>query len=390
MASRPTVDPPNPIGAQSFYSRFSDGRSAGARDAEVSFGLSGLEIVQTSPYVRHVWSYATLRSGEPLRDRAVEALLRSTDMAGASLFVPGQAFAADLLTRAPHLSARAERWRNVRPWLAVAGGLVAVIAAVYLSGWSPARAIAATVPDTWRQRLGQHAITSMTQGHKICVERRGRNALSSMTSRLTDATGTTRTFKVVVYDWSLMNAFAVPGDQIVITKGLLEKAQSADEIAGVLAHEMGHGIELHPETGIIRAVGLAAAVELMMGGSSGALTNFGLILAQLGSTRAAEREADQQALRVLREAKISPAGLSAFFRRIADEEEKDGVPDQIKSFDILRTHPPTEERRALVESQEAYASTPALSNQAWAELKGICSVTEEPKSAPDGQRPTEL
>lgn len=369
-----------------FYARFSDGRSAGARDAEVGLGLSGVEILQASPVARHVWPYATVRSGEPLRDRAVEALLSSTDMPGASLFVPGQEFARGLLAKAPQLGARAERWRNARPWLTVAGVLIASIAAIYASGWSPVRTIALTLPDSWRERLGQQAITSMTDGHKACVDPAGLAALKSLTGRLTDATGTGRTFKITVYDWPLMNAFAVPGDQIVMTKGLLENAASADEIAGVLAHEMGHGIELHPETGIIRAIGLAAAVELMMGGSSGALANFGLILAQLGSTRAAEREADLQALRVLKEAQISPAGLGDFFKRIGGDEGGEDLPSQLKKFNMLRTHPPTAERRALVERQEMYAATPALSKPAWNDLKSICSKTAaadpQPNPAP--------
>ncbi len=370
------------IGAR-FYARFSDGRSAGARDAEVGLGLSGIEIMQTSPVARHVWPYKSVRSGEPLRDRAVEALLSSTDMPGASLFVPGQDFARGLMAKAPHLGARAERWRNARPWLTVAGVLVATIAAIYASGWSPVRSIALTLPDSWRERLGQQAITSMTDGHKACVDPDGLAALKSLTGRLTDATGTGRAFKITVYDWPLMNAFAVPGDQIVMTKGLLENADSADEIAGILAHEMGHGIELHPETGIIRAIGLAAAVELMMGGSSGALANFGLVLAQLGSTRAAEREADLQALRVLKEAQISPAGLADFFKRIGGEDDGEDLPSQIKKFDILRTHPPTAERRALVERQEMYAATPALSKQAWDDLKSICRKTAVPDPQPN-------
>ncbi|MBX9684853.1 MAG: M48 family metallopeptidase [Hyphomicrobium sp.] len=360
-----------------YYARFSDGKSAGARDATVTLGLSGLEIVQASPHVREVWSYANLRSGEPLRERAVDALLRSTASAGASLFVPGQPFAAALMMRAPHLTARAERWRHARPWIGLAVVIAATGAAVYVSGWSPARAIATGLPDSWRQRLGQQAITSMTEGYKKCVDPRGLDALRSLNDRLADATGTGRPFTIVVYDWPLTNAFAVPGDQIVMTQGLLAKAESADEVAGVLAHEMGHGIELHPETGIIRAVGLAAAVELMMGGSSGGLANIGLILAQLGSTRTAEREADLQALRVLRQAQISPAGLGNFFKRMLALEKKDDMPSQLKQFDILSTHPPTEERRALVERQEPYAATSALSKAAWNDLKGICAITVE-------------
>ena len=64
-------------------------------------------------------------------------------------------------------------------------------------------------------------------------------------------------------------SFDVPGGQIVLTRGLVRTAGSADEVAGVLAHELGHTLELHPETGLVRAMGLAAAAQLMFAGSAG-------------------------------------------------------------------------------------------------------------------------
>ncbi len=157
-------------------------------------------------------------------------------------------------------------------------------------------------------------------------------------------------FKVVVVDWGLLNAFATPGEQIVLTRGLIAKAESADEVAGVLGHEMGHGIEMHPETGIVRAIGLSAAVELMVGGGGGTLGNVGMVLAQLSYTREAEREADDHALAILKKAQISHRGFADFFKRLSDIEEKMGGTG-IGSVDIMRSHPQTLDRRKHVESQ---------------------------------------
>ena len=56
-------------------------------------------------------------------------------------------------------------------------------------------------------------------------------------------------------DWALVNAFATPGGQIIMTRGLVQKAGSPDEVAGVLAHEIGHTIELHPEAGLVQGHG---------------------------------------------------------------------------------------------------------------------------------------
>ena len=184
--------------------------------------------------------------------------------------------------------------------------------ATYALGWSPLKSVAGALPDSWRQRLGNAARESMTEGHKQCADAAGLKALTRLTDRLSKASPVSTPFKIRVYDWSLMNAFAVPGGQIVLTKGLIDKAESPDEVAGVLAHEMGHGIELHPETGIIRNIGLAAAVEVMMGGTGGGLANVGLMLAQLGYSRNAEREADRHALELLEGSRHRTEGARQF------------------------------------------------------------------------------
>jgi predicted Zn-dependent protease len=337
--------------------------------------VHGLEIELDGNGKRYIWRYESLSAGEPLRRNAIDVLLSSSEQPGASLFVQGPDFATRLKDYAPHLTAKAERWRNAKPWIACAAAIVAAIALIYAAGWSPMKSIASVLPESWRQRLGDEARLSMTEGYKKCVDEAGLAALAKLAERLSKGAETAKPFKITVYDWQLTNAFAVPGGQVVLTKGLIGDAKSADEVAGVLAHEMGHGLELHPETGIIRAIGLAAAMELMMGGSSGALANIGVLLAQLGYTRAAEREADMRALELLKAAAISPKGLGDFFQRIDDSESDDKGRNPLQPFSILRTHPPTAERAALVRKQAAYPATPALDERSWQELKAICRKT---------------
>ena len=366
----------SPHFANSHFARFSDGKTAAARNAQVRLELSGLEIAAEDPIERFRWPYDTLRAGEPIRPLSVDVLLSSATTPGATLFLPGSQFASELARRAPHLTAKAERWRHARPWIVGAGAIAAFFAFLSLSGWSPIRTLASVLPQSWRDRLGTATIQSIAEDKKRCTEPAGLAALEKLTTRLAAAAGNGTTFKVTVVDWSLMNAFAAPGNHIVMTKGLIEKAGSPDEVAGVLAHEMGHGIEMHPETGIIRAVGLAAAVELMLGGTGGTLANLGLVLAQLGYTRVAEREADRHALELLKTSGISQQGLLDFFKRVQKMEGDNEVAKAMKGLDMLRTHPPTEERAELIRRQASYPSTPALDAAKWEALKGVCSKTE--------------
>ena len=142
------------------YARFSDGFSAAARDGFVAFGVSGIEISLQNPSERLLWPYASLRSGEPVRSHPVDVLLSSASMPGATLFVPGPAFATKLKDHAPHLTAKAERWRHARPWLFLTAAVCSFLTLIYVAGWSPIRSIAQVLPDSWRQRLGDEARAS--------------------------------------------------------------------------------------------------------------------------------------------------------------------------------------------------------------------------------------
>jgi Zn-dependent protease with chaperone function len=372
--------PPSPqtkSETRSSYCRFTAGRMLPAVDGTASLGVTGIEIDLGPGQSKHLWHYAALKVLEPIRPNAIDLLLSSRDAPGASLFIQGHDFATNLVEYAPHLSVRAIRWHRSRQWLLLLALAIGIFFASYAVGWSPLKSFAGALPDGWRQRLGNAARESMTEGHKQCADADGLAALARLTERLSKAAPAGTSFNVRVYDWSLMNAFAVPGGQIVLTKGLIDKSESADEVAGVLAHEMGHGIEMHPETGMLRSIGLATAMEVMVGG--GGLANVGFMLAQLGYSRNAEREADQHALALLKGAGVTPKGLGNFFTRVMKMEAEDPAADKSGAFNWLRTHPPAAERAALVRHQTDYPATPALDAQSWQQLKSICRTTLEPE-----------
>jgi Zn-dependent protease with chaperone function len=354
---------------------FSDGRTASAQAVAVRHSGRGIVIEGMAPEGGDlVWPYGALASAVPLAADQQDVALAYDYAPGASLFVEDAAFVAELARHAPHLTTRATRWKAAKPWLALSAGIASIVMLVWLSGFSPARAVAGWIPKETRVKLGEQVIASMTRGKKTCAAPAGRAALDKLTARLVAASGKSVSFKVAVSDWKLLNAFAAPGEQIVLTREIVEKAKSADEVAAVLAHEMGHGLEMHPEAGIVRSLGFAAAIELMTGGTSGTLANLGLLMSQLSYTRAAEREADGHALAMLKAAGISPKGMVDFFERVAAIEGKSATGRAMGQFDILRTHPQSEERAKRAAGQPPYPVTPALDAADWEALKAICKV----------------
>jgi Zn-dependent protease with chaperone function len=351
-----------------FAGRFSDGRTASAWPAAVRLLPQGVEIA-ASGQAPLVWSYGGLAAAPPIGRAAGDVLLSCAAMPGATLFVADRGFVVALAARASHLTAASQRWRIAGPLIAVCAVVAMAMAGLWVADVSPARGLAGLLPTQLRQSLGRQVVQSLSQGRSACQTPAGSAALARLSERLSAAAGG-KSFSVKVVDWSIVNAFAAPGEQIVIARGLIEQAKGADEVAGVLAHEMGHGLELHPETAIIRAIGLSAAVELMLGGSGGTLANVGLILAQLGYSRVAEREADTRALQILEKAQISPLGFAGFFKRV-EEHDRGSV---IGEISILRTHPLSAERARRAETRPAYPATPALSDQEWRALREICGT----------------
>jgi len=148
-----------------------------------------------------------------------------------------------------------------------------------------------------------------------------------------------------------VNAFATMGGQVWINRGLIEKADSEEEIAGVLAHEIGHVAGRHISHQISRQllilgiVGLASAVikdedlksAVQIGGGAY------LFFSTLKFSRDNEREADYLAIQMLYDSGYNPSGMKVFFQKLL-EMKKGGI-----ELPFLSTHPTTEERIMNIE-----------------------------------------
>jgi predicted Zn-dependent protease len=392
-----------------FSGTMSDGRTAAATAVQVRFGDAGLEI--TAPGARRapiLWPYAEIRSGVPLLSGAGDVLLSRAPDGNTTLFIADPEFARLLIERARSLGAGRQRLAGLRPGLAVVALVVLAVAVARFLNFQPSQTIAKLLPQPTREAMGRSVVAQLTGNMRRCETASGRAALDKLTRRLAAVASDGATpVRVVMVDWNLVNAFAAPGGQIIMTRGLVQKAASPDEVAGVLAHEIGHTLELHPEAGLVRAMGLAAAAQLIFAGTTGTATNIGILLTQMRYTRVSEREADAHALRILKSAGISPKGFGDFFQRLepspppagagtekkVDVGKKDeprkasGFARRIFESEILRTHPLTKDRLAVVRAQPAYAATPALDSGDWRALQDMCGpVTIAPRPGPAGAR----
>lgn len=384
----PADDPRAPANERSrgFQGRFSDGKNAKRHDAIVLFDGGGL-LLKFRDRAPEAWPFASLATANTINAKTHEVLVTSSTAPGESVYVPSAAFASQLRERAPHLTTTRTTLRMARPGLILGGVVVAITAAIFVFDLSPSRAVANILPQAAKRTLGDRVLDDLGRGRARCIEPAGRAALDALTKRL-QPNRAADAAPVLVLDWPLVNALALPGGTVVLTRGILNQASSAEELAGVLAHEIGHGIELHPEAGLVRVIGFSAILQFVTTGQSGTLANIGIAVAALSYGRNAEREADKHALDMMRAAGVAHRPFAGFFRKISKSDggsDADKTKKKSPTFtlpDVLNSHPAPEERIRRIEEIADYPSTPALTPAQWTALKAICTRTEPAPGAP--------
>ena len=184
--------------------------------------------------------------------------------------------------------------------------------------------------------------------------------LDALGRRLIDASKSGQDFEFFLVRDSSLNAFALPGGFIGVHAGLIAAAESESELAGVLAHEIGHVTQRHiarmlgksRDAGIAQMVGLVLAALTARSNpqATPGLIALGQQMAQdqmLSFSRDAEREADRIGFDTLMRAGFDPQGMVSFFGRIqrASRVYESAAPA------YLRTHPLTTERMSDMQAR---------------------------------------
>lgn len=239
------------------------------------------------------------------------------------------------------LKSRFNKNKGIRKFLPlyVLGSLATFIIFLYLSFNIFSDLIAGSIPVSWEKTIGNAGLASMTNGKMIKdpalqkpVETIGKYLQSKGNNSDYD-------FKFYVINDDNVNAFALPGGNVVVFTGLLKYSGSPEEVAGVLAHEIQHVYRKHGMKRIVKRFGLSIFLSLMFGSIGSQLDAIGGDLASLKFDRDEESEADRLGLELLYNAGVDPQGMLSFFKKLK-ERDKD-LPEVLSFFS---THPSTENR----------------------------------------------
>lgn len=250
--------------------------------------------------------------------------------------------------------------------------LLAMPAPAWLPGASLAHAQPAGLPDLGEssadelsprleRRLGEAIMAQSLNDPDYIDDPDISQYLNTMASNLSAhvPSDTQKIYVFPVRDASV-NAFAMPGGFIGINAGLVVAAQSESELAGVMAHEIGHVVQRHvarglvqqKQTSILMVAALLAALVASRGNSQApeAAMAFGqaaAIDAQLGFSREAEREADRTGFTLLSASGYDVNGMATFFGRLMALSSV----NERTSTSFTRTHPLSIERMSDMQNR---------------------------------------
>jgi Zn-dependent protease with chaperone function len=271
----------------------------------------------------------------------------------------------DVGTLAPALRrALGLRQRSGGSWWVIGGAIGATVAAltfVFVLGGP--RLLAPMVPLRWQAPLGDTVLQALEARHPVVdAPAEGQEALETLTAKLVAAAEIRHPVAITVLDDPTVNAFTLPGEQVVLLCGLIRRSDG-DELAAVLGHELGHVQHHDPATMVLRQFGISALLAMLGVGDGMGLSNLAQHAAILSFSREMEAEADLSALQTLPRAGLRADGLARFFAKI--ETMGDSTPRWMAS------HPPTAERRALAESAPATGDH-AFTDTEWKAVTAMC------------------
>jgi Zn-dependent protease with chaperone function len=200
------------------------------------------------------------------------------------------------------------------------------------------------------------------------AEKAGQAALKRLGARLEAAAALTLPLHLAVLRKAQANAFALPGGHVYLFEGLISKAQNVDEVAGVIAHEIGHVVHRDSTRSLIQTAGLSFLFGMVLGDfvGGGAVVVASKTLLQTSYSREVERRADAYAVELVTKLGANPRALGAILVRI-DGSNHPGMK-------LLLDHPDTQDRLKAIETAAPATGQAALLSPAeWAALKRICA-----------------
>ena len=354
-----------------------DGMSS--RRRAVTLRLADLVEIREDEQALATWAYADIRRVDS--PAGTLRLSCQTASALARLEVRDTALTAELVERCTKMDENAPGRRGVA---AIVGWSIAAavsIVAVVLFGLPLiADRLVPLLPEAFERRLGEVADSQIKTvfNAKTCDNAAGQKAFVKLVTAIRESAGLDTSVQSGVLSSPIPNAFALPGGKIYVFDGFLAKADNADEIAGVLAHELGHLKHRDSMRGLIRDGSTSFLIGLLFGDITGSsVLIFGSrTLVTSSHSREAETNADGFAIDVMHRLGRPAKPTGELLLRVTGKEGK--------GLSIISSHPLSEDRLARMSREDKPGGgPPLLTPEEWRSLKSICDGKSDAGKKPD-------
>ena len=367
-----------------------DGRNATRHPITIQLTTTALHILKADGNTIH-WLYGEITQtqgayeGEQVRLEYGTPLPQTVIVEDATFLTAMQQAAASSAT---HFHGPRQRPLRVRLTILAGIALLGVTAGFYVWGIPGlATFLAPRIPASWEEQLGISVLEQLAPLANRCVDQNRLPAIESIVTRLSRAMpDSLYHIRLTVVDRPVMNAFALPGGQVVVFRDLLEATETPEQLAGVLAHELQHIYKQHSTRAIIEQASTSLLIAAVSGDFTGALA-YGIegarVLGVLRYSRLHEDEADREGLLLLQTIGIDPAEMIDFYHVMEAQHPHDSA-----ALSYLSTHPHTDDRIAKL-TKLAGGPSPhpvkLFSHEEWKDLRSLC---RRPAASPP-QAPTD-
>ena len=360
-----------------------DGRSSQKHLVDVE--LTPQEIILKAPGDKPIrWAYPQLRWAADTSPFHIEHCAEG-DEGLETLVVDDPDFYRSVLEIAPKSFSSRENESKFNWKLYSVGILVLIFSAYVFIKTVPsflADQMVEKIPIEWEVTVGQSILKMLPVAQKPDPE--VLKVLQDTVDFLKQSLpGNPYDLKVYILPVEQVNALALPGGPIVIFEGLIDKAESPEELAGVLAHEIQHILLRHSTRGILRNLAKSMLVTLFLGDVNSVMEGIVQLAGQLetlGLSREMEAEADQKGMELILAANIDPHGMIRIFKKLMQEDfsqkklpKEKPVSEENDLSSYFSTHPSSQNRLARIEKQmrshENRIWTPLFPNLDWNEIK---------------------
>ncbi len=221
--------------------------------------------------------------------------------------------------RMPETNVNVTPTSPLREFFVLLSGVIAIIVGIYLLLGLALNIIVPRIPMTFERKMAGPFINSMASVDRLSEKAQTVQKLLDVIQRR--YAKLPYTFTVYLQESPRVNAVALPGGNIVVFSGLLEKIESENELAFILAHEMGHYVNRDHLKGVGRALVFIMISAMLLGPDSsvGNLLAQSLNITEMAFSRNQETLADEFALNALHSTNGHVGGSADFFIKLSKE-----------------------------------------------------------------------